>query len=63
MKQGNSRVEGHEYESVEKRIQTGHGDKKKTEDIDMSSCVAYGEIPTTSKNDVSNSIAVYETVQ
>ena len=63
MTQGNSRDESHEYESVERRIQTGHGDKKKTEDIDMSSCVAYGEIPATNKKDVSNSIAVYETVQ
>ena len=63
MKQDSCRDGEHEYEIVEMRIQPCHREEKKTEDIDMSSCVAYGDIPATNKKDTSNSIAVYETLQ
>ena len=52
----------HNYESV-KDIKKLHSDESKpTEDIEMASCVAYGEVTTGAERDKGEIITVYETV-
>ena len=62
MKQDKSNDQCHDYQLEKDKIKSNPSRRQTAEDVDMSSCAAYGEIPVVDSRDAGISMAVYETV-